>query len=53
MAELIVTDQVTENSAWAVSDEKTKANLKLGMLVEKAVEKGAFQKMKEGTEFLR
>lgn len=53
VAELIVTDQVTENSAWAVTDEKTKGYLKLGMLVEKALEKGAFQKLKEGTEFLR
>lgn len=53
VAELIVTDQVTESSAWAVSDEKTKKNLRLGMLVEKAVEKGAFQKLKEGTEFLK
>ncbi len=53
VAELTVTNQVTENSAWAVSEEKTMKNLKLGMLVEKAIEKGAFQKLKEGTEFLK
>lgn len=53
VAELIVTNQITENSAWAISDEKSKANLKLGMLVEKALEKGAFQILKESTEFLK
>lgn len=53
VTKLTVSNQITENSAWCVTDEKTRSFLKLGMLAEKSFEKGAFQKLKEGTEWLK
>lgn len=53
VTKLTVSNQVTENSAWCVTDEKTKGFLKLGMLAEKSFEKSGFQKLKEGTEWLK
>lgn len=53
VTKLTVSNQVTENSAWCVTDEKTKGALKLGMLAEKSFEKSGFQKLKEGTEWLK
>lgn len=53
VAKLTVSNQVTENSAWCVTDEKSRSLLKLGMLAEKSFELGGFQKFKQGTEWLK
>lgn len=53
VTKLTVSNQITENSAWCITDEKTKGFLKLGMLAEKSFAKRGFQKFKEGTEWLK